>query len=136
MNRFVHPRFGGPNNRPPMGIGGPRFHRGIPEFKSAPNLDRRDPEKAQNLSFKKVQGNTGNRLVHLGYAGMEIVRVRVLDRRIEVVSSEGHPEGPRKFVPRNDPFEHKPNSSRGHGTSSRPGGKPPKVTPSKKLSSR
>ena len=51
-----------------------------------PNLDRRDPEKAQDLSFKKVQGNTGNRLVHLGYAGMEIVRIRVLDRRIEVVS--------------------------------------------------
>ena len=53
-----------------------------------PNLDRRDPEKAQNLSFKKVQGNTGNRLVHLGYAGMEIVRIRVLDRRIEVGSPE------------------------------------------------
>ena len=51
-----------------------------------PNLGRRNPEKAQDLSFKKVQGNTGNRLVHLGYAGMEIVRIRVLDRRIEVVS--------------------------------------------------
>ena len=90
-----------------------------------PNLDRRDPEKAQDLSFKKVQGNTGNRLVHLGYAGMEIVRIRVLDRRIEVVSL--HSEGPRKFVPRNDPFEHKINPSKGHGPSSRSGGKPSKV---------
>ena len=53
-----------------------------------PNLDCRDPEKAQDLSSKKVQGNTGNGLVHLGYAGMEIVRIWVLGPRVEVVSPE------------------------------------------------
>ena len=37
-----------------MGIGGPRFHRGILNLNLLPNLGRRN-QKAQDLSFRKVK---------------------------------------------------------------------------------
>ena len=131
MNRFAHPRFGGPKNRPPMGIGSPRFHRVIPEFKSAPKSGPQRSREGSEPKFQKGPREHGKQVgppwlrrdgdrPHPGFGPQD-----------RGGKPEGHPEGPRKFVPRNDPFEHKPNSSRGHGPSSRPGGKPSKVTPSK-----
>ena len=70
MNRFGHPRFGGPNNRPPMGIGGPRFHRGIPEFKSAPKSGPQRSREGSEPKFQKGPREHGKQFgdrPHLGF---------------------------------------------------------------------